>query len=210
MSQACAQWRGDIGAYIVGALGSSASADVRKHLRACGSCRSEYEDLLPVRDWLTQVRGANGSASRRKLSGPVLRAVGPVRAKKSRRWLAAIPVAAAAAAVGVLSNLGASPSVSAFNAADHATGVHGQARLLATPAGTRITLTVKGLPADERCRLVAISRRKADVAASWSARYDGTARVVGTSAIPEHQLAALRVESAGHKLLLTIWIASHG
>ena len=209
MTQACAQWRGDIGAYVVGGLDSGASADVRRHLRTCANCRSEYEDLLPVRDWLTKVRGTNGSAVRRKPGGPVLRAVGPVRAKKGRRWLAAIPVAAAAAAIGVLTNMGSSPAVSGFRAADHATGVHGQARLQATPAGTRIVLTVRGLPADERCRLVAVSRGGADVAASWSARYDGTASIVGTSAIPEHRLTALRVESASHKLLLIITLASY-
>lgn len=208
MSQACARWRGDIGAYIVGALDSRASADVRRHLRACQNCRSEYEDLLPVRDWLTRVRGTNGTAVRRMPGGPVLRAVNPLQAKKSRRWLAAIPVAAAAAALGVLTTMGSEPAVSAFRAADQATGVHGQARLQATPAGTRIRLTVTGLPAAARCRLVAVSRRGADVAATWSARYDGTARVIGTSAIPEPRLTALRVESASHRLLLIINLAS--
>jgi hypothetical protein len=208
MSQACARWRGDIGAYIVGALDSGASADVRRHLRTCGDCRSEYEDLLPVRDWLTTAPGANGPAVRRKLGGPVLRAVNPGQERKSRRWLAAVPVAAAAAAFGVLMNLGSVPAVSAFRAADHVTGVHGQARLQATPAGTRIKLTISGLPADERCHLVAVSRRGTDVAASWSARYDGTARIIGISAIPEAQLSALRVESASHRLLLIIMLAS--
>lgn len=211
MSQACARWRGDIGAYIVGALDSGASADVRRHLRTCANCRSEYEDLLPVRDWLTTARGRNVQAVRRKLGGPVLRAVNPGQEPKSRRWLAAFPVAAAAAAaaaLGVLTNLGSVSAVSAFRAADHVTGVHGQARLQATPAGTRIRLTISGLPADERCHLVAVSRRGTDVAASWSARYDGTARIIGTSAIPEAQLTALRVESASHRLLLTIRLAS--
>jgi hypothetical protein len=107
----------------------------------------------------------------------------------------------------VLSVLATNPAVpvgAIFRAADHATGVHAQARLQATPAGTRISLSVKGLPADERCRLVAISRRGIDVAASWSARYDGTARVIGTSAIPWHKLTALQIESASHKLLLII------
>ena len=208
MSQACARWRGDIGAYIVGALDGGASADVRRHLRACANCRSEYEELLPVRDWLTQMRGTNGTAVRRKLGGPVLRAVNPVQERKRWRWLAAIPVAGAAAAVGVLTTVGGVPAVPAFRAADQATGVHGQARLVATPAGTRIRLAVSGLPADGRCRLVAVSRRGADVAASWSARYDGTAKIIGTTAIPERQLTALRVESASHRLLLIIAMTS--
>jgi len=117
----------------------------------------------------------------------------------------------AAVVVGVLSILGSNPVVPVrpvFRAADQATGVHAQARLQATQAGTRIALSVRGLPADERCRLLAISRGDIDVAASWSARYDGTARVIGTSAIPRRKLTALQIESAGHKRLLIIWLTS--
>lgn len=207
MSQSCARWRGDIGAYVVGALEQGTAADVRRHLRACDGCRTEYEDLLPVRDWLTQLSA--GAAARRRPSGPVLRAVAPARARAGRRWLATAAAAAAAAAVGVFTNIGTSSVVAAFRATDQATGVHGQARLNATPAGTRISLTVSGLSADERCRLVAVSRHGRDIAASWSAQYDGTARIVGTSGIPERQITALRVESASHRLLLVIRLARH-
>src|SRR5262249_60731217 len=52
MSQACARWRGDIGAYIVGALSPAEAARVKRHLRGCAACRAEYQDLIPVRDWL--------------------------------------------------------------------------------------------------------------------------------------------------------------
>jgi hypothetical protein len=109
----------------------------------------------------------------------------------------------------MLTNLGNDPVVPTFSAADHATGVHGLARLQATPAGTRIMLTVKGVPADERCRLVAVSHRGREVAASWSAGYDGTARIIGTSAIRKYNLTALQVESPGHKLLLIIRMVRH-
>ncbi len=52
MSQACPERHGDIGAYIGGALDRNAGADVRRHLSTCSGCRAEYEDLLPVREWL--------------------------------------------------------------------------------------------------------------------------------------------------------------
>jgi Putative zinc-finger len=55
MGQACARWRGEIGAYIVGALDAGAAAAVRRHLRTCPTCRAAYEDLIPVRDWLTRL-----------------------------------------------------------------------------------------------------------------------------------------------------------
>jgi urease accessory protein UreF len=205
MSQACSEWRGDIGAYIVGALEHGGAANVRRHLRACAACRSEYEDLLPVRDWLMRPGMASTTAAaRRRMGGPVLRLVRPPGGRTGRRWLVAAVAAVVAAAVGVVSSVAGSTAPSAFQAGNHATGVHGQARLHPTAQGTRINLTVTGLPAHERCRLVAVSRRGTDVAATWNASYDGSARIVGTSAISEDQMTALRVESASNRLLLTI------
>jgi len=53
MSHSCAQWRGDIGAYIVGALDGCARDRVTRHLAACAGCRADYGELVPVRDWLS-------------------------------------------------------------------------------------------------------------------------------------------------------------
>jgi hypothetical protein len=55
MDQACPERYGDIGAYIVGALDLGAWADVRQHLTTCTACRAEYENLLPVREWLSRL-----------------------------------------------------------------------------------------------------------------------------------------------------------
>jgi anti-sigma factor RsiW len=52
MSQGCTEWRGDLGAYVIGALDREERAAMRRHLAACRACRDDYEDLLPVRDWL--------------------------------------------------------------------------------------------------------------------------------------------------------------
>lgn len=52
MSSSCGQWRGDIGVYIVGALDSRARSQVARHLAACAGCRADYDELVPVRDWL--------------------------------------------------------------------------------------------------------------------------------------------------------------
>jgi len=52
MSSSCAQWRGEIGAYIVGALDGYGSDRVARHLAACGGCRADYDELLPARHWL--------------------------------------------------------------------------------------------------------------------------------------------------------------
>lgn len=46
--QACPGWRGDLAAYLVGALDPQARAAVRRHLGCCPACRAEYENLAPV------------------------------------------------------------------------------------------------------------------------------------------------------------------
>jgi len=53
MSHSCAKWRGEIGAYIVGALDRCARDRVTRHLAACAGCRADYDQLVPVRDWLS-------------------------------------------------------------------------------------------------------------------------------------------------------------
>jgi Putative zinc-finger len=62
MSSSCLQWRGDIGAYIVGALNGRASDEVTRHLAACAGCRADYDELVPVRDWLDQLDLMTGAA----------------------------------------------------------------------------------------------------------------------------------------------------
>ena len=47
-ARACPAWRGDLAAYLVGALDPQPSAAMRRHLGACPACEAEYEDLAPV------------------------------------------------------------------------------------------------------------------------------------------------------------------
>ena len=84
------------------------------------------------------------------------------------------------------------------------TGVSAHAQLHDTPTGTQIDLTASGLPVHERCILVAVTHRGTDIAGSWNAPYEGSARIAGTTAFPAHQLTALRIESDTGNLLLSI------
>lgn len=211
MSRSCAQWRGDIGAYIVGALDGRARSKVSRHLLACTACRAEYDELVPARGWLGLLGPAGGlepvpaRPPRREASPPRrLAAVRPEAASRPLRRLLTAGAAVAAAAALVVVTLIAWPSPRGFRAVDSATGVSGQAQLHGTPAGTQIDLTASGLPRRERCILMAVARGRADIAGSWDATYDGTARIAGTSAIPASQLTALRIESDTGDLLLTI------
>jgi hypothetical protein len=51
-----------------------------------------------------------------------------------------------------------------------------------------------------------VGRGGADIAGTWDATYDGSARIAGTSAFPARQLIALRIQSDTGVLLLTIRI----
>jgi hypothetical protein len=240
MSYSCAEWRGEIGAYIVGALDGPARARVGRHLVACAGCRADYDELTPVRGWLSQLASADGSQDFRRSPDPrhtgrqtrlsrlspsaacpgappephLLRAAGPGRTEsrrrnpraalaRGRRWLlaAGTGLAAGAAAAAVLV---AGPSSRTYQAVSSATGVSGHAELHSTPTGTEIELTASGLPAGERCILVAVARSGTDIAGTWGATYSGSARIAGTSAYPPSQLMALRIESDSGLVLLSI------
>lgn len=96
------------------------------------------------------------------------------------------------------------PLATSFRAVDRTTGVSGRAQLHGTPAGTEIDLAASGLQGGERCILVAVARDDADIAGTWNATYDGSARIAGMSAFPASQLTALRIESDSGRLLLSI------
>jgi hypothetical protein len=55
MIRACADWQGEIGAYIVGALDERTAAAVTRHLTSCAGCWAEFHELAPVRSWLSRL-----------------------------------------------------------------------------------------------------------------------------------------------------------
>jgi hypothetical protein len=202
MSQACSAWRGDIGAYVVGALSSQAGARLRRHLETCPACRADYQDLVPVRDWLELAAPQDGDSDGHVPGRPPLE---PLRRRASRaRWLWLAAAAVAATVATTVAVIAAHPAAPVFHGYDRASGASWQAQLRATPSGTQIYLTISGFPVDQRCILVAVSAAGADVAGTWNTAYGGTAHVEGTSAIPESQLTMLDIESPSHRLLLRI------
>jgi len=265
MSRSCPQWRGDIGACIVGALQTRELDRLNRHLTDCPGCRADYNDLLPVGDWLAMLAVADleallptmptepelGPVDKRlppyaipqwgsatgvsprdccpavfspepafpadRSGGPqptqtCRRSVTPFPAKRPagapRRRLRLLAVAATAAgavaATVVAVLVSTAGSVRTFPAADAATGVSGSARLHDTPTGTQIDLTATGLPANQRCILVAVTHNGSDIAGSWDATYGGSARIAATTAFRASQLTVLRIETSTGVLLLSI------
>jgi hypothetical protein len=274
MSRSCPQWRGDIGACIVGALQAQELDRLNRHLTACPGCRADYNDLLPVGDWLAMLAVADlvallptmpgepelGAADTRvppdpipqwgsaagvsprdcspavvspEPASPADRSSGPrptqacrgsitrppakrpaaapaaaprlARRRRRQRLLAVAATAVGAVAAAVVAVLVTTAgSVRTFPAADAATGVSGSARLHDIPTGTQIDLTATGLPANQRCILVAVTPKGSDIAGSWEATYGGSARIAATTAFHASQLTALRIETSTGVLLLSI------
>jgi anti-sigma factor RsiW len=202
MSLACAQWRGDIGAYIVGALDRSARDRVIRHVAACPGCRADYDELVPVRGWLGLLAATAGGLQPRYDEWP---------GRSLHNSLPARPVPASRPGETLVpgsrrrsgTRFRTQPART-YRAADSATGVSGHAQLHGAPTGTLIDLTASGLPGHERCILIAVTRHGTDVAGSWAAAYDGSARIAGTSAFPANRLIALRIESDTGIVLLSI------
>lgn len=70
MTQACAYWRGEIGAHVVGALDEHAAVLVVEHIAVCADCRGEYDELVPVRDWLSRLSARQAAAVMPRQASP--------------------------------------------------------------------------------------------------------------------------------------------
>ncbi|HEY1347874.1 MAG TPA: zf-HC2 domain-containing protein [Streptosporangiaceae bacterium] len=70
MGQACAEWRGELGVYTIGALAGEDRAAMRRHLKVCTACGAEYGELLPVRGWLGRLAVAAGPSAARRGAWP--------------------------------------------------------------------------------------------------------------------------------------------
>ena len=206
MNLACAEWHGEIGAYVVGALSPADAGPMLRHLRGCAGCWADYQDLVPVRDWLDRLGPADGMPVRPPLDSLSPEPSRPLRHSVPQRRWAVAGAAIAAAVIAIIAVLSTQQGAPGFRAFNPATGVRGQASLNATPIGTRIDLLVSGLPAGQRCILVTVSPAGTAIAGTWTAQYSGTAQITGTSAIPRGQLTALRIEAPSHRLLLKITV----
>jgi len=211
VSAACAAHRGDLAAYLVGALPPGELAPFQAHLDGCPGCRRELAELAPLPGLLARVAVEDviggpvdpGPALLDRLLAAAARE-GRVRRVRRHRWLAA---AAATALIGT--GIGAAllaggsapaPTFSATNGAVRVT-----VRLVASTAGTQISLAISGVPRREHCELVAVSRTgAAEVAGGWVADYEGTAHIEATTAIPEAQLSQLRVETTGGQQIVAL------
>jgi hypothetical protein len=215
--------REELGAHALGLLDPEQARCVEEHLDVCAACRRQWEELREMVDLLDDV------PPEAFLDGPpdggdlvLQRTLRQIRseagAQRRRRRLGLVGAVAVAVAValtgGVVIGRTTAPEVVATAPAPalgtvalEGTGEAGVSMAATvTPAAgwVRLSATVRGIPAGERCRIVVVARDGTrEVAGSWLVSKSGWRDGVtldGSAIVPPDQLAAVVVENeAGHE-----------
>lgn len=133
----------------------------------------------------------------------------PARGRSRRRLLAGaasvLVLAGAGTAIGVVATSSQSSQSTTFSASAGSIRLTGAATDVS--AGTRLALTVRGLPHQERCHLVALAvdGTKHD-AGTWDANYDGLAMVVEHTDVVRSHLRKLTLYGTAGNELLTVTV----
>jgi hypothetical protein len=199
----------DVGCYLLGSLDSAERARLEDHLVECDECRAELVSLAGLPGLLSRVspqEAAAGLPTARPqlLEGLLARAAEQRRTRRHR--LIAVAAALILVAGGIVGGFElAHPSGSGTTTTAAEGPVHVSVRAVGAAVGTRITLSLSGVPSGKECRLVAISKDgSSHEAGSWYASYSGDAVVHETAALAPSELAALRVETSTGRPLVTI------
>lgn len=204
----------DVGAYVVDALEPAERQRLTAHLPTCTVCTAELRDLEPLPALLALVPApADGDpppvpselAYRRLHRSATGAHPARHRAPASRRrWLlvaAAVVVLGAGGAAGVVATSGPQPPTTVSASAG---ALHVQASITPVDAGSRIALTLDGVPEGQQCELrVQAGDGHWETASRWTADYEGTAHVTGTVRIAPDDLKELVVRTLDGRTLIT-------
>lgn len=209
-----------LGAYVLGALTPAEREVVDDHLLSCPECSAELDGFTELPLYLDLVTGDEVAAMGTGVADPdpglvdriVVAALHERRRARTRRWLVAVAAALVLVVGSVSAGLALSSSPShatteaiPFSATNPTT--HAWAHIDVQPKlwGASLNLQLGGVPAGERCRLVAVGRDGSqDVAASWEVTYSGKATLTGATSIPLSSTASYDIVTFDGKRLLHV------
>jgi hypothetical protein len=200
----CAEFEISLGAYVLGALAATERGEVERHLASCRSCSAELAELTPLPGLLSRLTLDDATSSPAAPDDALLERllVAADRGRRHetrRRWLAvaaAVVFLVGGSAAGVAGWRATHAGVASDRVSASANGVRMQVQLVGAQTGTRLALSLTGVAAEERCRIVAVSDTGSrDVAGSWVATYSGTAKIDATTSIPRAHLARLVIQT---------------
>ncbi len=216
----CAHVRPLLGIAVLGLADAAERRAVEEHLAGCHDCTAIQTELSPLPDLLGSVDASDVADDLPALPAGLLRRtldevaaaekenIAQRRRRRLRLAVAAVAAAAAAAVVllgpwnGTPDSTGGSDRVVAA-VADPGTHVRGSFVITAAPTGSQVRVSLSGVQPGERCRLLAFaSNGRPEVAATWVARYDGTAVVTGSTGLTPSDITGLQVVTHGGQTLL--------
>jgi hypothetical protein len=216
----------ELGALALGLLDPGRTRAVERHVAACATCRRDLEDLTAVTDLLGEV------PPEALLEGPpegdlvLRRTLRQIRAEaaaeRRRRLLSRVAAAVAAVAVllvgGVVVGRATAPDPVVVAAAgpreggmtlrgDGAPGVTMAAVITPAMGWVRLSATVRGIPANQRCRVIVLARDgRREIAASWLSSAKGETngtQLDGAAIVAPDQVAGVAVENeAGEEFVV--------
>ena len=194
---ACRGRREDIGAFVLGMLDDRRSTALMAHLDGCPSCREEAEELaavarlLPLADPL---RAGEQPLPPKGLSDSIVERVRSEERVARRQRIgrvSAVGLGIAAAAIALVAYLALTgPDIVEVDLASGTTQGQSHASLEYLPGGTRVTLSVDGLPMEETFGV-------------WLEKQDGDRVPAGSFYTPEDgeieltMTAAIRLKDCG-------------
>ncbi|MFF5077189.1 anti-sigma factor family protein [Actinoplanes sp. NPDC000266] len=221
----------DLAGYLMEMLTPDQKAAADEHLAACAECREEIESL---REWSAQLAEVPEPML---LDGPpddadllLQRTLRQVRTesagRRKRRWASVTSIAAVAVAIAVAGGLvvgrqtapTADPIAQATTSApagartgsatDATTGATMQTTVLPAAGWVRVSATVGGIPAGEKCVLEVVGKDGTPaVAGSWlvspAGEADGTT-LSGSALIDPADVASVRVVNTTGKQFVTV------
>jgi hypothetical protein len=204
----------ELGAHVLGLLDAAQSRAVEEHLAGCPACRREWEELRGMVDLLDDV------PPEAFLDGPpdadlmLQRTVRQVRTeaaaqRRKRRFLLSGVAAAALAVVltgGVLVGRETAPPPAVVAApgavqltGGGAPGVSMTATLTPATGWVRLSTSVKGIPAGQRCYIIVVARDGTrEIAGSWLVSQGGWRDGItldGSALVPLDQVAEVVIEN---------------
>ncbi len=201
----------DLGAYVLDALEPEERVGVAAHLSECIACSrtlTELGTLPPLLATVTPGDLHQEEAVPTDLAFHRLRrSAVPARPPRRRsRWLLAVAAAAVVGVGGVGTAVVMNPAASGPTTVQvSANGVHAAARIVAEGSGSRITLTMGGVPDGATCWLVAVGRDgERDRTPSWTVDYDGDVTWTGTVALTPDQLSRLDVVTGDGRTIVSL------
>ncbi|MEU8820706.1 zf-HC2 domain-containing protein [Actinoplanes sp. NPDC048796] len=221
----------DLAGYLMEMLTPEQKAAADEHLAACAECRAEIESL---REWSAQLGEVPEAML---LDGPpddadllLQRTLRQVRTesagRRKRRWASVTGIAAVAVAVAVAGGLvvgrqtapttepiaqattSAAAGARTGSATDATTGATMRTTVIPAAGWVRVSATVGGIPAGEKCVLEVVGQDGTPaVAGSWlvspAGEADGTT-LSGSALIDPADVASVRVVNTTGKQFVTV------